>query len=416
MVLFMLHRRVILAADQTILFLGRKTLKAPKTWNSQNGRHCYHSQSKCPRPNFRTRPYADDLQIFHAAFSPRRYILTTSALAFLGFSYFYITDTRSSFHQYISPPLLRLVYPSPEDAHHAGVSLLKRLSSLGLAPRERVSEPLLETHVFGYSLDNPLAISAGLDKDGASIVEIGGVTPEPQPGNPKPRVWRLPSQEGMINRYGLNSKGAVYVAQQLHNRVRAFAARQGLAGDDLAEKLILNGEAGIPPGSLTEGKLLAIQLAKNKSTPDSDIDAVAQDYSRCVELLGPYADILVVNVSSPNTAGLRALQSFEPLVKILHAVTQASRSLPLRKSNPPKVMVKISPDEDSDAQILGICHAIFASDVAGVIVGNTTKTRPSPIDTRPGLSTEEALIMGEQGGFSGPWMFPQTLSLVKRYR
>lgn len=418
--------RSFLAANRTSLTLGRATPRMLRTEDLQTGPRCYCSQARDSRRRSWKRPSTDGLQILHAAFSPRRYLYTASALVFLGISYFYITDTRSSFHRYISPPLLRLIYPSAEDAHHAGVSLLRRLSSLGLAPRERVAEPLLITNVFGYFLNNPLAISAGLDKDGEipsellalgpSIVEIGGVTPEPQPGNPKPRVWRLPSQEGMINRYGLNSKGAVYVAEQLRNRVREFAARQGSAGDALAEELILNGEASVPPGSLTEGKLLAVQIAKNKSTPDSDIDAVARDHSRCVELLGPYADILVVNVSSPNTAGLRALQSFEPLVKILDVVKQASRSLPLRKANPPRVMVKISPDEDTDAQILGICHAVFASDVDGVIVGNTTKSRPSSSDTLPGLTTEEAFTMGEQGGFSGPWMFPQTLSLVKRYR
>ena len=134
---------------------------------------------------------------------------------------------------------------------------------------------------------------------------------------------------------------------------------------------------------------------------DDDIDAVARDYTRCVTLLGPYADILVVNVSSPNTAGLRALQAFEPLAKILSAVTDASRSLHLRKYNPPKVMVKISPDEDSDAQINGICHAIFEAGVNGVIVGNTTKSRPSPDSIHPGLTTQEAASMAEQGRLLG---------------
>ena len=385
----------------------------------------YRARSSANTNTNNHNPNAYHPTVLQAAYPIRRSLYALSTVILLSLSYLYITDTRSSFHQYISPRLLRLLYPSAEDAHHAGVSLLKTLSTYGLAPRERVSEPYLSVQIFGHELNSPLAISAGLDKDGEivselfalgpSIVEIGGVTLLPQPGNPRPRVWRLPSQESMINRYGLNSHGALYVAKQLHDRISDFAARHGLAGDPLAEKLILGGEAGVPPGSLTAGKLLAVQIAKNKSTPDSDLDAVARDYSRCVELLGPYADILVVNVSSPNTAGLRALQSFEPLAKILGAVTDALGSLPARRGNPPRVIVKISPDEDSDAQILGICHAVFASNVDGVIVGNTTKTRP-PLNTLPGLTAEEALTMEEDGGFSGPSMFPKTLSLVKRYR
>ena len=389
-------------------------------------RRSLHNAAVTTQPSGSSR----EILILQASSRPRRYLLTASTIILLGLSYFYVTDTRSSIHQYITPPLLRLVYPDAEDAHHAGVSFLQILSSYGLAPRERVAQPQLSTKVFGHDLENPIAISAGLDKDGEipsellalgpGIVEIGGITPEPQPGNERPRVWRLPSQNAMINRYGLNSKGAVWVAERLRRRLHEFISREidCSSADDLreAEELILSGEAGIPPGSLIDGKLLAIQIAKNKSTPDDDIDAVARDYTRCVTLLGPYADILVVNVSSPNTAGLRALQAFEPLAKILSAVTDASRSLPLRKHNPPKVMVKISPDEDSDSQITGICHAIFEAGVNGVIVGNTTKTRPSPDTTHPGLTIQEAASMAEQGGFSGPWTFPQTLSLVKRYR
>ena len=219
--------------------------------------------------------------ILQASSRPRRYLLAASTIILLGISYFYITDTRSSIHQYITPPLLRLIFPDAEDAHHAGVSLLQILSSYGLAPRERVAQPQLFTKVFGHDLENPIAISAGLDKNGEipsellalgpGIVEIGGITPEPQPGNERPRVWRLPSQNAMINRYGLNSKGAVWVAERLRRRLHEFTSQEIRCSsvDDLreAEELVLSGKAGIPPGSLTDGKLLAIQIAKNKSTP-----------------------------------------------------------------------------------------------------------------------------------------------------
>ena len=140
-----------------------------------------------------------------------------SSLIFLGsaFGYFYATDTRSSIHRWLTIPLIRTVWPDAEDAHEAGTSLLKGLFRFGLHPRERGSSDDagdLEIEVFGHKLVNPLGISAGLDKHaevptqllalGAAVVEVGGVTPFPQNGNPRPRVWRIPSQAGMINRYG----------------------------------------------------------------------------------------------------------------------------------------------------------------------------------------------------------------------
>ena len=131
---------------------------------------------------------------------------------------------------------------------------------------------------------------------GPSIIEVGGVTPYPQDGNPKPRVFRLPSQKALINRYGFNSKGADHTAMVLRRRVRQYARAVGLGIDEEAERDVLDGEAGVPPGSLTKGKLLAVQVAKNKSTPDTDIEAVKRDYVYCVEALARYADIIVVNM------------------------------------------------------------------------------------------------------------------------
>src|SRR5438034_717330 len=152
--------------------------------------------------------------------------------------------------------------------------------------------------VYGYTLSNPIGISAGLDKDaeipsalfalGPAIVEVGGTTPLPQAGNPKIRVFRLPSLNALINRYGLNSKGADHMASLLRRRVRNFAYANGFGLGEFAEKRVLDGEAGVPPGSLTEGKLLAVQIAKNKSTPDKDIEAIKNDYVYCVDRLAKY--------------------------------------------------------------------------------------------------------------------------------
>ena len=160
--------------------------------------------------------------------------------------------------------------------------------------------------VFGHTLSNPVGISAGIDKSasitdplfalGPSIVEVGGATPFPQEGNPKPRVFRLPSQRALINRYGLVSEGADHMAMVLRKRVREFAYKMGYGIDDGAESEFLDGEANVPPGSLMKGKLLAVQIAKNKFTPAEDIEAVKRDYVYCVDALARYADIIVVNV------------------------------------------------------------------------------------------------------------------------
>ena len=281
-----------------------------------------------------------------------------------------------------------------------------------------------QSQVFGYKLSNPIGTSAGIDKKaeiptpllalGPAVVEVGGATPYPQHGNPKPRVFRLPSQKAMINRYGLNSEGADDMAMRLRQRVREYAYSMGYGLDEVAEQRILDGEAGVPPGSLTEGKLMAVQVAKNKFTPDNDIAAVKGDYVYCVDALAKYADIVVVNVSSPNTPGLRDLQKMEPLTEILSGVVDATRRV--NRKVKPAVMVKVSPDEDSDQEILGICEAVWKSGVDGVIVGNTTKRRPEPIPAGYPLPAREAATILEQGGYSGPQLFDRTVSLVKRYR
>jgi dihydroorotate dehydrogenase len=345
----------------------------------------------------------------------------------LSFGYLYVTDTRASIHEWLLVPALRQIYPDGEDAHHAGTRMLKALHSFGMNPRERGNEDAtgdLAVEVFGHRLANPIGTSAGIDKGGevptplfelgAAIVEVGAVTLLPQEGNPKPRVFRLPSQNALINRYGFNSEGAEHVATRLRQRVREFAYKAGLGLDEEAERKVLNGEAGVPPGSLKSGRLMAVQIAKNKSTSETDIEAVVRDYATSVGYVGKYADILVVNVSSPNTPGLRTLQNVEPLTRLLSGVVQAVNKID-RKTKP-AIMVKVSPDEDSEEQIAGICEAVWDSGVDGVIVGNTTKKRPDPIPKGYSLPASEAKLLLEQGGYSGPQMFERTLALVSKYR
>lgn len=356
------------------------------------------------------------------------WVYSAAAVLTLGFGYLYITDTRASIHQWLFVPTLRILHSDPEEAHHAGIRYIKGLYNFNLHPRERGNHDQeagdLRVEVFGHVLDNPIGTSAGIDKNaeipspllalGPAIVEVGGATPHPQEGNPQPRVFRIPSQNALINRYGLNSEGVEHVAMQLRERVRQFAYHNSLGLDAESERIVLDGEAQVPPGSLVPGKLLAVQIAKNKTTPDNDIEAVARDYVTCVEHLAKYADIMVVNVSSPNTPGLRDLQAAAPLTAILSAVVDAVKSTP-RKTKP-AVMVKVSPDEDSDAQVDGICSAVWSSGVDGVIVGNTTKKRPDPVPTGYIMPAREEKLLTEMGGYSGPQMFERTLNLVKRYR
>jgi dihydroorotate dehydrogenase len=305
--------------------------------------------------------------------------------------------------------------------------MLKVLHSFGLNPRERGvadSRGDLAVEVFGHTLTNPIGTSAGIDKGaeiptplfelGAGVVEVGAVTLLPQEGNPKPRVFRIPSQNALINRYGFNSEGAELVASRLRQRVREFAYHAGLGLDEDAERRVLDGEAGVPPGSLLKGRLMAVQVAKNKTTSENDIDAVVRDYATAVGHVGKYADILVVNVSSPNTPGLRTLQNVEPLTRLLSGVVGAVNKID-RKTKP-VVMVKVSPDEDSEEQVSGICEAVWDSGVDGVIVGNTTKKRPDPLPKGYLLPQSEAKLLLEQGGYSGPQTFERTLDLVSRYR
>lgn len=345
----------------------------------------------------------------------------------LSFGYLYVTDTRASIHEWLIVPALRQIYPDGEDAHHAGTRLLKALHSFGLNPRERGNDDAagdLAVDVFGHTLANPIGTSAGIDKGaevptplfelGPAIVEVGAITLLPQEGNPKPRVFRIPSQNALINRYGFNSEGAELVATRLRQRVRQFAYHAGLGLDEEAEQKVLNGEAGVPPGSLRPGRLMAVQVAKNKTTSENDIDAVVRDYATAVGHVGKYADILVVNVSSPNTPGLRTLQNVEPLIRLLSGVVQAVKKID-RKTKP-AIMVKVSPDEDSEEQVAGICEAVWDSGVDGVIVGNTTKQRPEPLPRGYLLPASEAKLLLEQGGYSGPQLFERTVALVSKYR
>lgn len=341
------------------------------------------------------------------------------------------TDTRSSIHTYIIPRLLRYIFggddvssPGPEAAHVFGLRALSLAHNLGVPLHERGTPDYLSTlrsTLWGFDVNTPLGISAGLDKHAEcidalfalspaiSFIEVGCVTPRPQDGNPRPRLFRLPTSGSLINRYGFNSVGADVVARRLRDRVRRYALANGTT-----ESAVL-ADASLP-ASLHPGRVLAVQIGKNKTTPETDLAAVKRDYVECVQKLGAYADVIVVNVSSPNTPGLRILQAAKPLAELLSAVVAAASEVTAR-ARKPKVVVKVSPDSDSPDQINDICTAIRNTGIAGVIVANTTITRPISVTASPQTSEEEKRIAAQEvGGLSGPAQLPKTLNLVGEYR
>lgn len=264
-------------------------------------------------------------------------------------------------------PLVRpLLHALPPEAAHRLTLLALRA---GFAPGQSAADdPILRSSLWGLDFANPIGLAAGFDKDGVAVspllrlgfgfVEIGGVTPEPQPGNPRPRVFRLPGQGALINRLGLNSAGMSAVAANLRRRPR--------------------------PGPV------AVNLGRNKDSADA-----GADYRALVGTFAGLADFLVVNVSSPNTPGLRALQDRDALARLLDGV-MAARSATGHRT---PVLVKIAPDLTSEDRA-DIAVVALASGIDGLVVSNTTIARP---DGLPGDLASQA------GGLSGrPLMGPST--------
>jgi dihydroorotate dehydrogenase len=242
-----------------------------------------------------------------------------------------------------------------------------------------------------------VGVAAGLDKQaeavdglfdlGFSYVEIGSVTPEAQPGNARPRYFRLSSDQAIINRLGFPSDGAVAVCRNLQDRVRNYFIKT-------AQHL-----TSTTPRSLSPTRMLAVNLGKNKDTPIVDS---GDDYIKGIKVFAPYADVLVINLSSPNTPGLRTLQTSAYLNKLLSTIRLELAKLP---SPQPRLVVKIAPDLNV-SEIRDIAKAIVQNDIDGVIVSNTTVQRPGSL-----ASPHEKIY--EQGGLSGPPLKPLALRALK---
>ncbi|MFZ5690924.1 MAG: quinone-dependent dihydroorotate dehydrogenase [Pseudomonadota bacterium] len=264
----------------------------------------------------------------------------------------------------------------PEEAHRMALYAL-RWAPL---PPARPDDSRLQVRAFGLNFPNPVGLAAGFDKNaevpdallrlGFGFVEVGGVTPRPQPGNPRPRLFRLDADGAVINRLGLNSDGAAAVLR----RLAARAERGGIVG---------------------------INLGPNKDSADR-----TADYVRLVETFAPVVSYVTINVSSPNTPGLRNLQEAKALDDLLARVIEA-RDRVIAQAGPAPLLLKIAPDlslADLD-DIVGIARS---RKVDGMVVGNTTVTRP------PSLREREKAI--EQGGLSGKPLFAlSTRMLAETY-
>jgi len=253
----------------------------------------------------------------------------------------------------------------PEMAHELALESLRLGHHLG-ATRLVCADTSLPVRVMGLEFPNPVGLAAGMDKNGDYIdalgglgfgfIEVGTVTPHPQPGNPKPRVFRLPEAEAMINRLGFNNKGVDHLVTRVSRR-----SYRGILG---------------------------INIGKNAATPIKEAD---QDYLYCLERVYPWADYVTVNISSPNTEGLRTLQDADALNTLLGALTERRQALADQSGRYVPLTVKFAPELNPEA-IRMVAAVVAKHGIDGVIATNTTLDRTAVKHLRSG---------GETGGLSG---------------
>jgi dihydroorotate dehydrogenase len=275
-----------------------------------------------------------------------------------------------------------LFHLDAERAHGLGLKSLELAYRTGLNPLlGRRPKPLV-TKAFGLTFPNPVGCAAGLDKNGAHVdallalgfgfVEVGTTTPRPQEGNPKPRMFRLPESNAVINRLGFNNEG-----------VDALVRNVGKAR--------------------RRGGLLGINIGKNKDTPNED---AADDYLFCLERVYPLADYITVNISSPNTAGLRELQEEQQLRQLVGTLREAQEKLGAQHGKRVPMLVKISPDL-SDDDIDACARVLSDLQVDGVVATNTTTDR---------LPIEHHRLAREAGGLSGAPLYGKSTAVLRRLR
>lgn len=285
------------------------------------------------------------------------------------------------FYKVFLRPILFLL--SPEIAHHFTTAIFKILISIPgvkqlFFSQLKISNNSLNQTLFGLNFPNPIGLAAGFDKNaelyksfqhlGFGFIEIGTVTPKGQPGNPKPRMFRLPADGGLINRMGFNNEGLEAAIKNLKTRPK---------------NLIVGGNIG-----------------KNKVTPN---EKAFEDYQICFEGLFPYVDYFVVNVSSPNTPNLRDLQEKEPLTNLLNKLKELNK----QKSSPKPILLKIAPDL-TESQLDDIVEIAQTTNLSGLIATNTT------ID-RSNLKTNSSITQ-EAGGLSGKPVTQKSNEVIRYLR
>lgn len=265
----------------------------------------------------------------------------------------------------------------PEKVHHFTFSMIKFMHAIPgmssiIKSKFQINDKRLEREVFGLKFKNPVGLAAGLDKDakiyneldafGFGFIEIGTITPKPQDGNPKKRLFRLKEDQGIINRMGFNNGGIELAVERLKKN---------------------------------KGVLIGGNIGKNKVTPNEE---AVNDYKICFDALYDYVDYFVVNVSSPNTPNLRALQDKEPLMELLS--TLQAKNLTKPKAKP--ILLKIAPDLTND-QLLDIIDIVNETKIAGVIATNTTISRE-------GLKSANKI---ETGGLSGKPLKDRSTEVIR---
>jgi dihydroorotate dehydrogenase len=285
-------------------------------------------------------------------------------------------------YKFLIRPILFKI--DPETVHYFTFSLIRFLNIIGFGGLFRsmyqIKNPKLERSLFGLSFPNPVGLAAGFDKDaklykelsnlGFGFIEIGTVTPLPQEGNPKKRLFRLKEDSALINRMGFNNGGVAEAVERLKNNSKASG----------------NGKHRV---------LIGGNIGKNKTTPNDD---AVNDYLICFEALCDYVDYFVVNVSSPNTPNLRELQEKEPLKKLLQALKNKNSE----KKNPKPILLKIAPDLTNE-QLLDIIEIVSETKIDGVIATNTTISRD-------GLTSENKK---ETGGMSGKPLAKRATKVIR---
>ncbi len=265
----------------------------------------------------------------------------------------------------------------PELSHYITLKLLK----LNLFKSKNFEDPILNQHIFGFDFSNPLGLAAGFDKNaevvnsllnlGFGFIEAGTVTPKYQYGNEKPRVFRLKKDRGIINHLGFNNKGTEFVKKKLE-RLKLSTLSKGIVG---------------------------INIGKNKDTLN-DID----DYIFCLQELGPFAHYVTVNISSPNTPGLRELQNRGRIEKLVQTLQKYQSEMNSLENTP--IFFKIAPDIDEE-QIRDIALISLANNIDGLVISNSTTERPDTLKSN---------LTNEIGGLSGkPLFLKSTLILKKMY-